>query len=113
MSDTPVLDLVAEMTALSVAQADLDAKSIMLVRLAALIANDAPPISYLANIGAADDAGLEIEDLQGVLIAVAPIAGTARVMTAAANISKAFGVAVTVIEAELAASLEENGGGEA
>ena len=113
MSDTPVLDLVAEMTALSVAQADLDAKSIMLVRLAALIASDAPPISYLANIGAADDVGLEIEDVQGVLIAVAPIAGTARVMTAAGNIAKAFGVAVAVIEDELAAILEEDGGGEA
>jgi len=97
------------MTALPVGQADLDAKSIMLVRLAALIASDAPPISYLANIGAADDAGLEIDDLRGVLIAVAPMVGTARVMTAAANIAKAFGVAVTVIEAELAASLEENG----
>ena len=107
MSDTPVLDVLAKMTADSLAQSTLDPPAIALARLAALVASDAPPISYLANLGAAAELGLEIEDVQGVLVAVAPIVGTARVMTAARNIATAFGVAMTVIEAEIEAALAE------
>jgi hypothetical protein len=109
MSDTPVLDLTAQMTALSIEQSTLDAKGTMLARLAALVAADAPPVSYLANIGAAGDVGLEMDDVQGVLIAVAPIVGTARVMTAAGNIARALGIAVAVVEEELEAALADQG----
>lgn len=109
MSDTPVLDLTAQMTALSIEQSTLDAKGTMLARLAALVAADAPPVSYLANIGAAGEAGLEMDDVQGVLIAVAPIVGTARVMTAAGNIARALGIAVAVVEEELEAALADQG----
>ena len=109
MSDTPVLDLNAQMTALSIEQSTLDAKGTMLARLAALVAADAPPVSYLANIGAAGEAGLEMDDVQGVLIAVAPIVGTARVMTAAGNIARALGIAVAVVEEELEAALADQG----
>ncbi len=106
MSDTPVLDLLAEMTADSIERSTLDPTSLMLVRLAALVASDAPPISYLANLGAAADAGIDIEDVQGVLITVAPIVGTARVMTAARNVAQALGLAVAVIEAEIEEALD-------
>ena len=53
---TPVLDLLASMTADSVAASSLDAETLMLVRIAALAAVDAPPFSYLMNLGAAADA---------------------------------------------------------
>jgi hypothetical protein len=53
-------------------------------RLAALVAVDAPTMSYLLNLGTAD-AGVTLEDVQGVLIAVAPIVGTPRVVSAAAR----------------------------
>ena len=78
--DTPVLDLLASMTADSVAVSSLDPQSLMLVRLAALVAVDAPTASYLLNLGPAADAGVDADQVRGVLTAVAPIVGTARVV---------------------------------
>jgi len=99
MSDTPVLDLLTQMTTDSFERSKLDPQTLMLVRLAALVAVDAPPSSYLANLAVADAAGLGIEDLQNVLIAVAPIVGTARVASAAGNVAKGLGLAVLASEA--------------
>ena len=76
--DTPVLDTLAAMTAVSIENSTLDTRELMLSRIAALAAMDAPAISYLMNVGAAADSGLTVEDVQGVLIAVAPVIGTAR-----------------------------------
>ena len=52
-AETPVLDLLATMTAASVEASGLDPQTLMLVRIAALVAVDAPPSSYLLNLGAA------------------------------------------------------------
>ena len=73
----------------------------MLVRIAALVAVDAPPASYLLNLGAASEIGVGLEDVQGVLMAIAPIVGTARVASASGNIVRALGFAIEVAEAEL------------
>lgn len=99
-SDTPVLDTVALMTAASLDQCDLPADTHLLIRLAALAAVDARPVSYLAHIGPSVEAGVTLEDVQNVLVAVAPIIGTARVMSAAINITEALGFAIAVIEAD-------------
>ena len=98
--DTPVLDTIAEMTAASIARCGLDADELILVRLAALAAVDARPVSYLAHIGASIDAGVTLEQVQDVLVAVAPIIGTARVMAAAEHLTEALGFAIAVVEAE-------------
>ena len=55
-SETPVLDLLATMTAASLEATSLDARDVMLARIAALAAVGAPPISYVVNIGAAVEA---------------------------------------------------------
>ena len=81
-SDTPVLDLLARMTADSMETSSLDAQTLMLVRLAALVAVDAPPVSYLANLGVAADVDIDDDQLRGVLAAIAPIVGTARIAAA-------------------------------
>ncbi len=86
--DTPVLDTLALMTAASVDACDLEDRELMLARIAALAAVGAPPVSYLLNAGTAVDAGVTLEDVRGVLIAVAPIVGTARVMSAATNLTR-------------------------
>jgi len=99
-AETPVLDLLAKMTADSMDAADLDPAALMLVRIAALVAVDAPPASYLLNLGAAGEAGIESEQIQGVLAAVAPIVGTARVTAAAGNIARALGIALDLAEIE-------------
>lgn len=98
--DTPVLDLVAGMTAASLEASSLDANTLMLVRIAALVAVDAPPASYLMNIGAAGDAGVDLEQIQGVLAGIASIVGTARVVAATGGIVKALGIAIDLAELE-------------
>ena len=93
-SDTPVIDLLKDMTADSLDATNLDEQTLMLVRIAALVAVDAPSISYLMNLGAADEVGLDPEQIRGVLAAVAPIVGTARVASATGKIVDALDVAI-------------------
>ena len=102
-SDTPVLDTLAAMTAESLARSDLDPASLLTARLAALVAVDAPAASYLMHVGPAIDAGVTIEQVQGILVAVAPIVGTARTMSAAAKITEALGITIIALEAALEA----------
>jgi alkylhydroperoxidase/carboxymuconolactone decarboxylase family protein YurZ len=99
-TETPVLDTLADLTAASADHNSLPPRELMLARIAALIAVDAPPASYLANAGAAQDFGLTAEDLQGVMIAVAPVVGTPRVVAAGGNILRALGLAIAVAESE-------------
>jgi 4-carboxymuconolactone decarboxylase len=99
-SDSPVLDLIANMTASSIEASGLDAQKLMLVRIAALVAVDAPPVSYMLNLGAASDIDLSPEEIQGVLAAIAPIVGTPRVAAAAGNIARALGIALGLAELE-------------
>jgi hypothetical protein len=108
--DTPVLDTLAEITAVSIAHSNLEAREHMIARIAALVAVDAPPASYLMNAGTASDVGITLEDVQGVLIAVAPLVGTSRVVSAAGNISRALGFAIAVAEAEIEAELAAEDG---
>jgi len=99
-SDTPVLDLLASMTADSIEASSLDPQTLMLVRIAALVAVDAPPASYALNLGAAGDLDVNVDQVQGVLAAIAPIVGTARVVAAAGNIVRALALALDVAELE-------------
>jgi 4-carboxymuconolactone decarboxylase len=97
-SETPVLDLLSNMTADSIAASTLDAQSLMLVRIAALAAVDAPPFSYVMNLGAAADAGVDADQVRGVLTAIAPIVGTPRVVSATGRIVDAIDVAIEIAE---------------
>jgi Carboxymuconolactone decarboxylase family len=108
--DTPLLDTVAAMTAASLEYCGLEPRELMLARIAALAAAGAPPLSYLVNAGTARDSGLTLEDVQGVLVAIAPIIGTARTVTAAGNVARALGFAIAAVEAELEAELEAGSG---
>jgi len=94
IGDKPVLETLADLTAVSVARCELDPIALVVVRLAALIAVDAPAASYLLHIGAAAEVGVTVELAQDVLIAVAPIVGTARTLSAAAKITEALGVVI-------------------
>jgi alkylhydroperoxidase/carboxymuconolactone decarboxylase family protein YurZ len=101
-ADTPLQDLLANMTAASMEASGLDARSLMLVRIAALVAVDAPPASYLLNLAVADEAGVDGESVRDVFAAVAPIVGTARVASAVGNVVRALGFAELAAEQELA-----------
>ncbi len=100
-SETPVLDTLAAMTAESIARSGLDANSLLVARIAALVAVDAPAASYLMHVGPAMDAGVTVEQIQNILVAVAPIVGTARTLSAALNITEALGIVVVALEEEL------------
>ena len=99
--DTPVLDALAAITAVSIVGSELPAREHVIARLAALVAVNAPPSSYLLNAGSAVEVGITVQDVQGILIAVAPVVGTPRVMAAGGNIARALGLAVALAEAEL------------
>jgi 4-carboxymuconolactone decarboxylase len=99
-NETPVLDLIAGMTADSITASSLDPDTLMLVRIAALVAVDAPPVSYLLNLGAAGEIGVDADKVRGVLAAVAPIVGTARIASATSKIVEALAVAIEVAEIE-------------
>ncbi|MFD0635136.1 carboxymuconolactone decarboxylase [Catenulispora yoronensis] len=95
-SETPVLDTIAAMTVDSLENCGMEPHTLILTRLAALVAMDAPPISYLAHIGAAQATDVTAEQVQDLLVAIAPIVGTARVMSAAGHITQAMGFAIAV-----------------
>jgi 4-carboxymuconolactone decarboxylase len=98
--ETPVLDLLESMTADSIEASSLDAETLMLARIAALVAVDAPPVSYALNLEAAGELEIDPERVQGVLAAVAPIVGTARVASATSNIVRALKVDLEMAELE-------------
>jgi 4-carboxymuconolactone decarboxylase len=72
----------------------LDPRSFALVKVAALMALDAPPASYLWQVGTALDAGVTPEDLIGVLRAIAPQIGGPKVVAAAPELMVALGLSL-------------------
>jgi alkylhydroperoxidase/carboxymuconolactone decarboxylase family protein YurZ len=99
--DTPLLDAIVQMNEGTLERSGLDPKTHMLVRIAALAAIGAAPASYLVNLGAASDLGVSEEEVQGVLVAIAPVVGGARAAAAGAAIMRALGLAIAIAEEEL------------
>jgi 4-carboxymuconolactone decarboxylase len=97
---------IGSILAMSVERALLDEacrltpKAHALVRLAALLALGAAPVSYQLTVGAALDADATTEEILGTMIAVAPISGVARVVQATPDIALPIGY-------DLAAAFEE------
>jgi 4-carboxymuconolactone decarboxylase len=69
----------------------LDPKASALVRLGALVALGAPCICYQREVQWALAAGATTDEIVGVLTAVAPITGVARVVAAAPELALALG----------------------
>ena len=69
----------------------IDLRSHALLRIAALIAIDAAPPSYMSAVEAGLRAGASYDEMVGTLIAVMPIVGVARVVSAAPNLALALG----------------------
>lgn len=100
--DAPVLESLVAMNLNSLEGSGLDERTYFLARLAALVAMDAAPVSYLMNLGLAADVGVTLEEVQGTLVAIAPVVGSARVASAAGKILRAaFGVAVAEAQASM------------
>src|ERR1700757_4011149 len=70
----------------------LDPRTFALVKIASLIALDAPPASYAWQIANALEEGVTPEDILGTLKAVAPQVGGPRTVAGAAEIMMALGI---------------------
>ena len=97
-SDSPILDLLATMNRAGIEASRLDPQSLMLVRMAALVAVDAPPVSYMLNLEMAGEVDLDSEQIEGMLAAIAPIVGSARVASAAGKMVRALGLEISLAE---------------
>ena len=87
--DPKVLETLTQMTLGTLERSGLDEQTYMLVRMAALVASDAAPVSYLANLGVAAEAGVTLDQVVGTMVAVAPVVGAARITSAASKMTRA------------------------
>jgi 4-carboxymuconolactone decarboxylase len=94
IGDVSILDTAIGMRELGREVTGLDARTYALVKIAALIALDAPPASYVWQIGNALDEGVTPEEILGVLRAVAFQVGGPKVVAAAPEIMLALGLAL-------------------
>ena len=99
-TETPVVDTLTAMIGASVDHNTLSPREFMLTRLAAMIAMGAPPASYLFSAEPAAELGITADDIQGVMIAVAPVVGAPRVVAAGGNIMRALGFAIAVTDTD-------------
>lgn len=99
IGEAPVLEALVDINAVSLARTELDPVTLLMVRIAALAAVDAPEASYLLHIPPAAEVNLTVEQVQDVLVAVAPIVGAPRVLSAAQKITDALGLAIAVMAA--------------
>jgi 4-carboxymuconolactone decarboxylase len=94
LGDPELLGEGLEMRAQMQRQSGLDPRTFALVKVAALIALDAPPASYLWQVGNALDDGATAQDLIGVLRAIAPQVGGPKTVAAAPELMVALGLAL-------------------
>jgi 4-carboxymuconolactone decarboxylase len=90
--DETVLDEMADIRRAEQQSSGLDPRTFSLVKIAALIAVDAPPASYLWQVANALDSGATPQDMVGVLRAVTPHVGGPRAMAAAPELMVALGL---------------------
>ena len=74
----------------NVESSGLDPRTHALVRIASLITLGAPSASFAWQVSLALESGATVEEIAGVLVAVAPTAGLPRVVAAAPEIKKAL-----------------------
>jgi alkylhydroperoxidase/carboxymuconolactone decarboxylase family protein YurZ len=92
--DVDVLEKVVGLRELNREVSGLDPRTFALVKIASLIALDAPPASYAWQVANALEDGVTPEDILGVLRAIAPQVGGPKVVAAAPEIMLAIGLPV-------------------
>ena len=89
------VDAVLASEAANLAASHQDAKTHALVQLAALVSVDATTPSYLASVEAARGSGATDDEIVGTLVALIPVVGVARVVSAAPKLGLALGFDLT------------------
>jgi alkylhydroperoxidase/carboxymuconolactone decarboxylase family protein YurZ len=91
----PVLEALAQMNLGVMESKHLDERTLLLVRFAALVALDAPPQSYVVTLALADKSGITPQAVQAALVALAPVVGGPRIISAATKVMQAVQIAGT------------------
>ena len=102
--DPTVLEQLVRTSAENIEASGLDPRTHALVNIAALIALDAAPASYIWQIGLALEAGVTTDEILGLLVALGPTVGNAKIVAAAPEIALALGIDLEALEA-----LEQSG----
>lgn len=87
--EVSVLETLTQIQSDALERSGLDEETYVLVRLAALVATDAAPVAYLAHLGAPGALGISMDKVLGTFVAITPIVGSVRVMTAASGMGRA------------------------
>lgn len=85
--DAPLLESALQMQMDSFERSGLTEREYMLTRIAALVGIDANPASYVMHIKAAQQMGFDRDTIASVLVAIAPLVGTARITAAVGNMA--------------------------
>jgi 4-carboxymuconolactone decarboxylase len=91
LRDDRYIDALLTAKAGAAAESELDPRGQALARIGALIAADAAPPSYMSAVDDALAAGSTYDEIVGTLVAVMPVVGVARVVSAAPNLALALG----------------------
>ncbi len=94
VGDTQVLETAIGLRESQLEISGLDPSTFALVKIAALIALDAPPASYAWQVSRALEDGATPEEILGVLLAVASQVGGPKVIAAAPEIMLALGLSL-------------------
>jgi 4-carboxymuconolactone decarboxylase len=92
MQKEEVIASLLEMQLHNLETSGLDPRTYSLVKIAALIALDAPAASYVAQVEFAREAGVDPDEILRVLVAVAPQVGLPRAVAAAPELMLALGL---------------------
>jgi len=98
INDGSVITSLLEMQLENIAASGLDPRTHALVRLAALVTLDAAPASFVWQVGVALESGVKPEEMTGVLIALAPTVGFARIVSTAPELALALGIDIEAKE---------------
>lgn len=94
VGDTEVLQRAVDLREAEQHSSGLDPRTFGLVKIAALVALDSPPASYLWQVARALDAGTSPAEILGVLRAVASQVGGPKLVAAAPEIMVALGMSL-------------------
>jgi 4-carboxymuconolactone decarboxylase len=90
--DVSLLDTALGLREAQMESNGLDPRTFALVKIASLIALDAPPASYAWQVGNAVNEGVSAEDILATLRAIAPQVGLPKVVAAAPELMLALGL---------------------
>ena len=85
----PVLEELLAVQMDSFERSGLSEREYMLTRIAALVATDAAPASYMMHFKGAMQMGFDRDTVASVLVAIAPVVGTAKITSAVSHMARA------------------------